>query len=477
AVGEGWAAFAETYYEFSDTLKFTLGLRYNEDHREDYGTNILFNSFDLNGALGGALGQTTHVRVSLADFIFGAPAGDQTALLNLYGVDATAIAAAEATGPASAERIGIAASLPPVPQAAESRRLTGSPTEFDFDAVSGRIGFDWQMSQDAMLYGFFSRGYKPGGLNPAIPIDFQNNSEFSYEEEEINAIEFGIKSSLLDGTMILNTAVYVYDYTGLQVTRIVNNSSINDNIDADIWGAELEIFWKPEAIQNLDLAFSYAYTNTEVVDSESIDPTNRTGGRADWVVLNNLGPGALTGVNFVAQDPAAILAAVPTCAGLGAAVPIPSLSYDNGIPALWARNCLDALGVATSDGLTTDLDGNQLPNTPEHAISFSAAYTWDVEAIAGAVTLRWDYYWQDDSFAREFNTKGDNIDSWDQHNMQLQYRSNDGKWSGKLFVRNLNDDDNVTGHYLTSDTSGFYRNYFLTEPRIYGLSVRYGFGE
>lgn len=477
AVGDGWAAFAETYYEFSDTLKFTLGLRYNEDHREDYGTNILFNSFDLNGTLGGALGQTTHVRVTLADFIFGAPAGDQTALLNLYGVDAATIAAAEATGPASAERIGIAASLPPVPQAAESRRLTGSPTEFDFDAISGRIGFDWQFSEDAMLYGFFSRGYKPGGLNPAIPVDFQSNSGFSYEEEEIDAIEFGIKSSLLDGTMIVNTSLYVYDYTGLQVTRIVNNSSINDNIDADIWGAELEIFWKPEMVPNLDLAFSYAYTNTEVVDSESIDPTNRTGGQADWVVLNNLGPGAGTGVNFVAQDQQAILAAVPTCAGLGAAIPVPSLSYDNGIPALWARSCLDALGVATSDGLNTDLDGNQLPNTPEHAISFSAAYTWVVPAVDGEITLRWDYYWQDDSFAREFNTVGDQIDSWDQHNMQLQYASSDGKWSGKLFVRNMGDDDNVTGHYLTSDTSGFYRNYFLTEPRIYGLSVRYDFGE
>lgn len=476
-VGDGWAVFTETYYDFSDTLKFTLGLRYNEDSREDFGTNILLNSFDLNNTLGGALGASTQVRVPLGGFIFGAPLGDQTALANLYGVDQATIDAAELTGPASPERIGIATTIPPVPQGGEARFLTGSPTDFDFDAISGRIGFDWAMNENTMLYGFFSRGYKPGGLNPAIPVDFQGNSSFSYDEEEIDAIEFGIKSTLLDGTMVMNTAVYVYDYTGLQTTRIVNNSSINDNIDADIWGAELEIFWKPEAIQNLDLAFSYAYTNTEVVDSTSIDPTNRTAGNANWVLVNNLDSGANTGINFIAEDPNAVLAAVPGCAALGATVPLPSLSYDNGIPALWSRSCLEAFGVTTSDGLQTDLDGNELPNTPEHAISFSAAYTWDLEALAGAVTLRWDYYWQGDSYAREFNTVGDEIDSWDQHNMQLQYQSNDGKWSGKLFVRNLNDDDNVTGHYLTSDTSGFYRNYFLTEPRIYGLSVRYGFGE
>jgi hypothetical protein len=37
-------------------------------------------------------------------------------------------------------------------------------------------------------------------------------------------------------------------------------------------------------------------------------------------------------------------------------------------------------------------------------------------------------------------------------------------------------EDNITGHYLTSDTSGFFRNYFLTEPRIWGASVRWNFG-
>ncbi len=34
----------------------------------------------------------------------------------------------------------------------------------------------------------------------------------------------------------------------------------------------------------------------------------------------------------------------------------------------------------------------------------------------------------------------------------------------------------MTGKYLTSDTSGFFRNYFLTEPRIYGLAITYNFG-
>jgi outer membrane receptor protein involved in Fe transport len=126
--------------------------------------------------------------------------------------------------------------------------------------------------------------------------------------------------------------------------------------------------------------------------------------------------------------------------------------------------------------LDTDLDGKELPNTPNHNVKLGVDYTWDIPAIAGSLMVRWDYYWQSKSFAREFNTVGDQIDSWDQHNASLIYQSNSGAWHARLFVRNIADDNNVTGHYLTSDTSGFFRNYFLTEPRIWGASVRYAFG-
>lgn len=471
AISEGWAVFGEAYYDVTERMKFTLGLRYNEDTREAYGANVLFNSFDLNGALGGALGEATYVRTTLQSFLFaGAPLGAQSALAELYGVTQAQIDAANATAPVSAERIALAAAIPPVPQAGEARFLTGSPTEFKFTEWSGRVGFDWFVSDDSMVYAFYSRGYKPGGLNPAIPVDFQSTSRFSFDPEQIDAFEIGTKNRFLDGSMVLNGAIYYYDYGGLQVTRIVNNSSINDNIGAEIYGIEAEMSWRPNAIPRLGLDASYSYTNANVVDSLSIDPTNRTASNPDWITLNNTDTGANTGVNFVAPEDG--LAALALTCG----VPIPGLTYPDGLPALWSRNCLDANGITTSDGLETDLDGNALPNTPKHNVKLGLDYTWDVPAIAGAITLRWDYYWQSKSEAREFNVPADEIDSWEQHNASLIYLSSDGHWQVRAFVRNLTDEDNVTGHYLTSDTSGFYRNYFLTEPRIYGASVRYDFG-
>ena len=105
------------------------------------------------------------------------------------------------------------------------------------------------------------------------------------------------------------------------------------------------------------------------------------------------------------------------------------------------------------------------------------AYAFDAPIVDGDMILRLDYYWQDDMYAREFNTDGDVIEAWDQFNLSLIFESADGQWSARAWARNLADEDNITGHYLTSDTSGFYRNYFLTEPRIFGASIRYNFGD
>lgn len=477
-VGRGWAVFGETYYDITEDLKFTLGLRFNNDRREDYGTSILFNSFDLNGdnGLKGALGLPTQIRRSLGEFVQGKDLGAaNTALASLYGVTQDEINTAQATSAGSPERIALSTQIPPVPQAAETRYLTNSPTQFTFREWSGRAGLDYRINDNSMVYGFYSRGYKPGGLNPAIPADFQNSSKFSFDSEKISAFEVGSKNTVMDGSMLLNSALFYYDYKGLQVSRIVNNSAINENIDATIWGIESEMIWRPDAVPGLNIDLGYSYTKTKVGSSESIDPTNRTAGNPAWRTLNNLDPGALQGTNFIAEE-ANLAAALPGCLALKAVNNTASLSYPDGTPALWSRNCLNASNVTTSDGLTTSLSGNELPNTPKQSISLGMDYTWKVERLNGDIVLRWDYYWQGESFAREFNTVGDEIDSWDQHNAKLFYTSSDQRWHVSAFVRNIQNKDNVTGHYLTSDTSGFFRNYFLTEPRIWGASLRYSFG-
>ena len=470
------AFFGEVYYDVTENIKLTLGLRHNDDDKEDDDTSVLWNAtdanFPLSTAVAGNLAEPLWTR--LPNFVNGGAAtGSELALINLYAPGAD-VAAAQATGRQSAERLAIASQVPIIPEFRETRVLTGSPVAFNWKETTGRIGIDWQYNDNLLLYAFYSKGYKPGGANPAIPPQFQADSEFDFDQEDIKAIELGMKSTLLDNTMILNASLFSYEYEGLQVARIKNNTSLNENIDADIMGLELEVFWRPQAIRNLQLDFTYSWLDTEVKDSLSVDPVDRTGGDPDtWVTLNNF-------AFLYAANRAEVLAALPTIMTAGVAasavVPVPGAITDDGIPVIMSRAFLDAIGVTTVEGNPADLDGNRLPNSPEHTIHLGAAYTWPLGALSGEVTLRWDYYWQGDSYAREFNTVADQIDSWDQHNLMLAYRSSSDRWHARLWVRNLQNEDNITGHYLTSDTSGYFRNYFLTEPRIYGFTFRYQFG-
>ncbi len=514
---DGWAVFGEAYFDVNDRVKITAGLRYNEDNKEVKDTSVLFNAVNSQAValgLSSALAQTQLMSPDIAialdlldpNYLANAPAwtrldtlnmllgplmpsstteealAREDALLRLYGATDEQLAAVAATPSFSAERVALVSMVPLVPQFGETRTLTGSPSTASWKEISGRVGIDWQVTDTSMIYGFFSRGYKPGGFNPAIPPAFQATSSFTFEAEEVNSIEIGVKNTLADGQLVLNGSAFLYDYGGLQVTRIANNTSLNDNVDANIMGVELEGMWRPEAAPGLQADFAYSWLNSEVDGTESQDPLNRTAGNSDYILLKNIDPGSLTGVTYIARESDINAGIVGAAIGAGATLPLPGTTYAPNadgvvIPAYFSREFLDAVGVETLDGLPVNLDGNALPNSPEHTLRLGLAYTFNVEALRGSLTARWDFYWQGESYAREFNTIGDEIDSWSQHNASLIYESNDGRWQLRAWVRNLANDDNVTGKYLTSDTSGFYRNYFLTEPRIYGASVRFNFSQ
>ena len=551
---DGWATFGELYFDASDRLKLTLGLRFNEDNKSASDTSVLFNSINASAALGGLFGPNPiWVRSGLFTEMAGMAANPAIPLSeasrrllefwNAQGVyeanaptaigSVAAIGAAQAIGaqiaagllpiqfvpqaiaglplppvfqatvgallsqnPAAiAQDAGLAAgaqafaaianALTPVPGFGETRFVTGSPSEAQWRELSGRAGFDYQIDDSTMVYGFLSRGYKPGGFNPAIPPAFQDTSAFTFEAEQVTAIETGVKSTLLEGALVLNGALFSYDYTGLQVTRLRNNSSINENIDAGIRGLELEGRWHPQAMPGFAVDFAYGSLFTKIKGSQSVDPINRAGGNSEYVLLNNIDPGSLTGVNYVAREsqitPALVAVAlqVPAALDVRNGLTVESVSYPANaagvsIPVFFSRNFLAAAGVETLDGIPIDLDGKELPNAPRHTIKLGLSHTWNV-ATSALLTLRWDYYWQSESYAREFNTVGDEIDSWGQHNFSLIYESG-GNWSARAWVRNVQDKEIVTGKYLTTDTSGFFRNYFLTEPRIYGVSVRFAPG-
>jgi len=489
---EGYAFFGEVYFDLTPSLKLTGGLRYNKDKKYTSNTGLLYNSFALQDfspfflpdtAPPAGLENPYWTREAL--YVAGYPIYDADRAA-LYGAT-DLFEAGLATEPFSPERFAASEAIGIITGFNETRSLSNSPDSADWDEWTGRAGVDWSINDNSMAYAFYSRGYKPGGFNPPVNPAFAAEASYTYESERVDAFEIGTKNTFLDGSLVVNGSVFYYQYKDLQVTRIRFNSSINENIDSDNWGIELETVWNPDFAPALQIDAAYSYLSTDLQNVKSVDLTNRTAGNPDYVQLKNIDLGSATGTNYIAPV-ADVLAATPQALADVKALSVQNgtalagTDYPNGIPAFFSRSFLDEFCTAqngsacTSEGIDADLDGNKLPNSPENTLHIGAQYTFNVSMLAGTITPRVDYYWQDDMYGREFNTKGDEIDSWDQWNASLIYESNNGSWKVTVWGRNLEDEDNVTGHYLTSDTSGLYRNYFLTEPRVWGASVRYAFG-
>ncbi len=132
--------------------------------------------------------------------------------------------------------------------------------------MAGRLGLNWDVSEDVMMYFSYNLGVKGGGYNAPVfplnpPLDYTDDV-MSFDPEKLNAYEVGFKSTLMDGLMILNGAAYWYDYDNYQAFQIVGIDTLTTNADADSHGAELELQVSPT--EGLDIIFGAAYNDIDV---------------------------------------------------------------------------------------------------------------------------------------------------------------------------------------------------------------------
>ncbi len=313
---------------------------------------------------------------------------------------------------------------------------------------TGRVVLDWLVSPDTMAYASWSRGYKGGGYNPPFdPVDFPSQTA-TFDPEFVDAWEVGIKNTLMDSRLQANLAAFFYDYEGMQTSKIVNRTSFNENTDARIYGLEAEFAFAPS--RRWLFNGSVSYLHTEVKDFSSIDPRDPTDGSPEVTLIKD----DTTAVNCVVELSPDEFAA----AGVGGQFNSCSELRDSGLP--------------VSDGVAVDLDGRQLLNSPEWSTSLGVQYNIDLPA-AYALSLRLDYYWQDKMYARLYNRRSDRVDAWDVWNAQANLLSPDRSWYLRAYVKNIGDEDNFVGMYLTSASSGLFTNIFTMEPRTYGLAIGY----
>ncbi|WP_034827700.1 TonB-dependent receptor [Hyphomonas pacifica] len=355
--------------------------------------------------------------------------------------------------------------LVPVPSATSANGIVNKK----FEEVTGRIGFDWSpdlsFSEDTLIYAFYSKGYKGGGINPPQPQGTPSIVPETFEPEFINAFEVGTKNTLANGALQLNATAFYYDYEGYQVSQIVNRTSANINVDAEIKGLELETIWNPAStfVVNANLGL----LDAKVKDTEAIDVLDRTAGDPNYIALKN--PFDASNCVISSQAYATVLGAIQG----GLLAEGSTLGLCTGAFAGQESTFgLPEGSFTPGQGFAKDLDGNKLPGTPDMTLSLGAEYTWETVSNSNwDVRIRADYYYQADSYSRMWNTARDKLDSWENLNLSLQFYNDPSQIQVELFGKNVMDQDNITGAYLTDDSSGLFTNAYYNEPRTYGIRV------
>jgi outer membrane receptor protein involved in Fe transport len=383
---------------------------------------------------------------------------------------------------------------------------------------TGRLALDWKpdlsFTDQTLLYASYAHGYKAGGANPpptavityggvnsAGRLDNFKLFPPTFDAEFVDAFELGTKNTLDDGKLTLNASAFYYDYKNYQISEIVERSALNRNFDATVWGLELETEWRP--VESLRLGFKGGYEKTRIGDGENaIDLMDRTAGDPNYVVArpfpatpsNCVIPTWLatwhnqifTGVdswgvcNPISNglDPVTYLPYVanPTLrSGAGGAAPTSLFSsfgsgqfpagYWNGYPGY------DPTTNNNSTGIAKDLSGNELPNAPNFTATVTADYTVPLPHD-WLLSLHSDVHWQSKSYWRVFNDLDyDKLKPFYTVNLAAIFSNEESGWNVMAYVKNVFDEDALTGAFLFSDDTGLTTNVFLTEPRLYGLRV------
>ena len=431
---KSYGIFGETYYEFNDAVKLTIGLRYNNDKK------------------------FVKARTTLAAFL--APFTSTNAYASPFFVAFDA-------------------------DPGKTGNQAWSERNVGFSKMTGRAVLDWKLSDDNLLYASYSRGYKSGGINPPLSPIFTVSESFG--PESVDAFEVGSKNVFANGKLTINATAFYYKYKGLQLSRIVARTSVNDNIDADIYGLELESIIRPT--RELAINFGASYLHTKAGDSGDrlFNPRDPSAGRSDAVIIKDITNGA----NCVALSKtgsAANVNAFVTAINQGIGLRAPtSFGANSGLNANGAFGICNVLtaqaagaagtafgGITISNGVPINIKGNKLPQAPNYKFSAGAQYT--VEMDNGmTIVPRADLTYTGDSYGNIFNGRINKIEGYTQANAQIQLNGQDDKWFMRAYVQNIFDSASITGLYVTDQSSGMYTNIFTLEPRRYGVAAGFKF--
>ena len=138
------------------------------------------------------------------------------------------------------------------------RYYVGGTQKKKFNNFAPKVGIQLHPTNDVMVYGSWSRGYKTGGWTTRLsnPLPFAPD----FDEEKAESFEVGVKSTLLDRRLQLNLAAFTTKYDGIQLNFQQGVSPTVQNAgDARIKGFEAEAVIAP--MRGLTINASVGYTD------------------------------------------------------------------------------------------------------------------------------------------------------------------------------------------------------------------------
>jgi iron complex outermembrane receptor protein len=457
---ESTAVFGQATYKINDKLFGTIGIRYTEDEKSDVGgknwscsvwnscypsTEIWGNRFSFLPNLN-ALAPNFHV------------AGGQYA-----GVNCEAGGGPYGGGPYFG---GTGCMV----------QSTSNDVAASYDSTDWRLGLDYDVSDNAFVYGYVATGFKSGSitdvyvrgettLHPEGPGSVVNTS---YGPEEAITAEIGYKGRFLNNTLNFSANYYFTEYDGKQFT---GNVPV-DVVTATEYNRETE---QVETVQNIVTIWGTQNFGKQEMSGLELE--------FDWIAYEG---GRLSGwATFMDTE----------------VVDDYITQWYYGQDAQFGRADY-AQSIANVPENAVNLKGNEAPYSPDVAVTLNYEHTFNLGAygqLVPSVKVHWqseDYLsiWNADKhvndaggygtgfsgngdyvdlpgyFADPVEQFGDNRDSWHMIDFVLTYRpAGNASWYAQAFVYNVEDEEIA---WFRAVEAGQPRGSY-SAPRQYGIRVGY----
>ena len=159
--------------------------------------------------------------------------------------------------------------------------------EHDFSSFDWKVGLDYDVGGESLFYVAVQTGYKPGTYNdvPSTPT-FDN----LVKPTDLLAYTTGYKTRLLDDTLQVNTELYYYDYSDLEVQAYDISAAFQPIFNADYvenYGAQIDTVLAVTDNARLNLNVGYTHSrNKDFVTPAGDDYSGlQTVYAPDWTVL------------------------------------------------------------------------------------------------------------------------------------------------------------------------------------------------